>query len=95
MFYLAILLCVLQAVDIFTTNKAISFGAIETNKLMKFCQERLDKFWFLPKLLITIAICAILILFVPAKFCFYCLICFNIFYMVIIFNNFNVIRRQH
>ena len=54
MIYAFILTMLLTGIDIYQTNIILAMGGYEKNKIIKFFMERLGKWWWIPKCLITV-----------------------------------------
>lgn len=88
---LFLILIVLQVLDVYTTNKILSQGGRELNKIMKFFMDKFKSFWYIPKVLIVL--CSVMfLLFLPILYMSIVLGLINCFYIYVVFHNFKEIK---
>ena len=84
---LVVLGLVLQGLDIYSTNAVISRGDIEKNKIMQWAMDKFGKYWFIPKLLLTVPSIVLLGVYaVPV------LVLVDVIYLVVVTNNFLALK---
>lgn len=92
-FILALVFAVLQFLDVKTTNKALSGGGKEANPIMKKIQDRLGKYWWLPKAAIALGVVAI-VYYYPNWIWGAGLVVADLVYLKVVLNNLQVIKNQ-
>ncbi len=65
-YFIATCLIVLTILDIITTNLGLAAGAVEANKIIRWFQENLGDWWFIPRLIAQI-IPAMMIVWYPHR----------------------------
>jgi hypothetical protein len=66
-FFIASCLLALTVLDIMTTNLGLAAGAIEGNKIMRWFQDNMGQWWYLPRLIGQL-IPAIMIVWYPHRY---------------------------
>ena len=92
-FVLALVFAVLQFLDVTTTNAVRANGGKETNPIMRMVQDRLGKYWWVPKALFALGICAI-VYYYPNWIFGAGLVVINLFYLKVVLHNYQVLKNQ-
>lgn len=92
-FILALVFAVLQFLDVKTTNQVLANGGKELNPIMKKFQDRLGKYWWLPKALFALGVVA-LVFYYPNWMFGAGLVVVDLFYLKVVMQNRKVIKNQ-